>query len=133
MSINSVTISGHLTRSADLKATKGGTAISNFAIAVNERVKNAQTGQWEDYANFVDCVLFGARAEALNQYLTKGTKVFVNGHLKYSSWEKDGSRKSRLQVIVDNIDIASTRRSESPQPAQAQYEPIELADEDMPF
>ncbi len=135
MSINKVAISGHLTRPADLKATRGGTAVSEFAIAVNERVLNQQTNQWEDRPNYVDCCLFGGRAEALNQYLTKGTKVFIDGHLRYSSWEKDGARRSRLQVIVDNIDLAGNgKQSAGAQPVQQEtYVDVEMANEDIPF
>lgn len=107
MSINSVAISGNLTRSVELRMTQGGTAIGRFGVAVNERRKS-QSGEWEDYANFVDCVIFGKRAESLEQYLTKGLKVAIKGHLHYSSWQvDDGSKRSKLEVVVDDIDLMS--------------------------
>lgn len=113
MSVNSVTISGNLTRSIELRMTQGGTAIGRFGIAVNERRKN-QSGEWEDYANFVDCVLFGKRAESLEQYLTKGVKVAIKGRLHYSSWEaQDGGKRSKLEVVVDDIDLMSARQDGS--------------------
>ena len=107
MSINRVNISGNLTRDAELRATPGGTQVLGFGVAVNERRKNPQTGEWEDYPNFVDCTMFGARAEALSRYLTKGSKVAIEGKLRYSSWEGDGQRRSKLEVIVDEIEFMS--------------------------
>ena len=64
MSINRVNITGNLTRDPELRATAGGTQVLSFGVAVNDRRRNAQTGEWEDYPNFVDCTMFGTRAEA---------------------------------------------------------------------
>ena len=110
MSINRVNISGNLTRDPDLRATPGGTQVLGFGVAVNDRRRNQQTGEWEDYPNFVDCTMFGNRAEAVSRYLSKGTKVAIEGKLRYSSWEKDGQRRSKLEVIVDEIELMSSRR-----------------------
>ena len=107
MSINRVNISGNLTRDPELRATAGGTQVLSFGVAVNDRRKNPQTGDWEDYPNFVDCTMFGTRAEAVSRYLSKGTKVAIEGKLRYSSWERDGQRRSRLEVIVDEIEFMS--------------------------
>ena len=115
MSINRVCISRNLTRDPELRSTAGGTSVMGFGVAVNERRKNAQTGEWEDYPNFVDCTLFGKRAEALEQYLSKGTKVAVEGRLRYSSWEKDGQRRSKLGVIVEEVELMSRRDGEQHQ------------------
>ena len=107
MSINRVNISGNLTRDPELRATAGGTQVLSFGVAVNDRRKNPQTGDWEDYPNFVDCTMFGTRAEAVSRYLSKGTKVAIEGKLRYSSWERDGQRRSKLEVIVDEIELMS--------------------------
>jgi single-strand DNA-binding protein len=107
MSINRVNISGNLTRDSELRQTQSGTAVLSFGVAVNDRRRNPQSGEWEDYANFVDCVMFGTRAEAISRYLTKGTKVAIEGKLRYSSWERDGQRRSKLEVIVDEIEFMS--------------------------
>ena len=66
MSINRVIISGNLTRDPELRRTQSGMAIMSFGVAVNDRRRNQQTGEWEDYANFVDCTMFGNRAESLS-------------------------------------------------------------------
>ena len=119
MSINRVSISGNLTRDADIKVTQSGMAIVSFGVAVNDRRKNNQTGEWEDYANFVDCTMFGTRAEKLQPYLEKGVKVALDGKLRWSQWEKDGQKRSKLEVVVDEIDLMSrgaTRGQEQQQP-----------------
>ena len=100
MSINRVNISGNLTRDPELRATQGGMQVLGFGVAVNDRRRNQQTGEWEDYPNFVDCTMFGNRAEAVSRYLSKGTKVAIEGKLRYSSWEKDGQRRSKLEVML---------------------------------
>ena len=97
MSINRVNISGNLTRDPELRMTGGGTQILSFGVAVNDRRRNPQSGEWEDVPNFVDCVVFGARAEPLSRFLSKGSKVAVEGKLRYSSWEtKDGQKWGRV-------------------------------------
>lgn len=139
MSINRVCISGNLTRDPEIRSTAGGTSVMGFGVAVNERRKNAQTGEWEDYPNFVDCTLFGRRAEALERYLSKGSKVAIEGKLRWSQWESDGGKRSKLEVVVDEIELMSSREdggggrpygsARPPQkPAQA-----DLYDEDIPF
>ena len=112
MSINRVNISGNLTRDPEMRATQGGSQVLGFGVAVNDRRKNPQTGEWEDVPNFVDCTVFGNRAEALSRILTKGMKVAVEGKLRYSSWERDGQRRSKLEVIVDEIEFMSARGSD---------------------
>ena len=97
MSINRVNITGTLTRDPELRATAGGTQVLSFGVAVNDRRRNAQTGEWEDYPNFVDCTMFGTRAEAVSRFLAKGNKVAIEGKLRYSSWERDGQRRSKLE------------------------------------
>ena len=138
MSINRVCISGNLTSDPEIRSTAGGTSVMGFGVAVNERRKNAQTGEWEDYPNFVDCTMFGKRAEALERYLSKGSKVAIEGKLRWSQWESDGGKRSKLEVVVDEIELMSRRDDEGgrsygsarpPQkPAQA-----DIYDEDIPF
>lgn len=116
MGINRVNLSGNLTRDAELRATQSGMQILGFGVAVNDRRKNPATGEWEDYPNFVDCTMFGTRAEKLQPYLTKGMKVAVDGKLRYSSWEKDGQKRSKLEVIVDEIELLSQSGQQGRQP-----------------
>ena len=109
MSINKVLISGNLTRDAELRSTASGMPVLGFGVAVNDRRKNMQTGEWEDYPNFIDCTMFGARAQAVEKYLTKGLKVAVEGKLRWSQWERDGQKRSKIEVIVDELEFMSSR------------------------
>lgn len=135
MSLNVVCISGNLTRDPDLRTTAGGTPVLSLGIAVNDRRRNPQTGDWEDYPNFVDAILFGSRAEKLAQYLGKGTKVAIEGKLRYSSWEKDGQRRSKLEVIVDELEFMSKGQNGQKQysPAPSQQAAQEIYASDIPF
>lgn len=153
MSINRVNISGNLTRDPELRQTQGGTSILSFGVAVNDRRKNQQSGEWEDAPNFVDCIVFGSRAESLGKFIQKGSKVAIEGKLRYSSWEaKDGSKRSKLEVVVDEIEFMSqpkdqdgsasggsgnyaNQRQSTPQtPTQQPYSPsYQYYDETIPF
>lgn len=156
MSLNSVAISGNLTRDPELRQTPGGTSVLSFGVAVNERRKSA-SGEWEDVPNFVDCTMFGTRADALAKYLHKGTKVAVSGRLRYSSWERDGQKRSKLEVVADDIEFMSKRsqdgsgaqqsrgmgnktparqtasQNRSQMPTEPQQMQADLYDEDIPF
>ena len=99
MSINRVIISGNLTRDPELRSTASGLPVLGFGVAVNDRRKNQQTGEWEDYPNFIDCTMFGARAESLSRYLSKGTKVSIEGKLRWSQWEREGQKRSKIEAV----------------------------------
>lgn len=140
MSLNQVAISGNLTRDAEHRATSGGTSTLSFSVAVNDRRKNAQTGEWEDVPNFIDCVMFGRRADSLQPYLRKGVKVSVAGKLRWSSWkDRDtGKSRSKVEVIADELEFMTgrnenaARASESPQPTLP-VQDAGMYDEDIPF
>lgn len=113
MSINKVMITGNLTRDAELRTTPNGTAILNIGVAVNDRRRDPQTGEWRDFPNYVDCTMFGKRADGIARYLTKGTKVAIEGRLHYSQWQdrNTGQNRSKLDVTVDEIEFMSSRNS----------------------
>ena len=110
MSINRVIISGNITRDPELRRTANGTAVLGMGVAVNDRRRNSQTGEWEDVPNFIDCTMFGARAEGLYGRLRKSTKVCIEGKLRYSQWERDGVKRSKLEVIIDEIEFLSATK-----------------------
>ena len=136
MSINRVNITGNLTRDPELRSTAGGMTVLGFGVAVNDRRKNQQTGQWEDYPNFVDCTMFGNRAEALSRILRKGMKVAIEGKLRYSSWEdkNGGGRRSKLEVIPDEVELLSQNaNTQQPQQYAPQgYQPQAYAPQQAP-
>lgn len=123
MSINRVNISGNLTRDPELRQTQGGMAILSMGVAVNDRRRNQATGEWEEYPNFVDCVVFGNRCEFLHRNLRKGKKVHIEGKLRYSSWEKDGQKRSKLEVVVDDIDFELPPKQQTQQGYAPQQPP----------
>ena len=129
MSINSVAISGNLGRDAELRATKSGMQVLGFSVCVNTRVKRGDS--WEDKPNWVEVTIFGKRAEAVAKYLAKGTHVTIHGRLSQSTWEtKDGQKRSRLEVIADDIDFSGGARSDSAPAAEPEQD---YYDEDVPF
>lgn len=132
MSINHVSITGNLTREPGLRSTAGGTAVLSFGIAVNDRRKNA-SGQWEDVPNFFECVTFGNRATALSDILTKGMKVAIAGKLHYSSWEKDGQKHSKVDIIAQEIELMQNRKPQQQQDYQPPQQAQDVYDEYIPF
>lgn len=119
MSINKVFLSGNLTRDPELRATSGGDSVLEFGLAVNARVRDAG-GEWVDRPNFVDCTVWGRRADALAKILAKGMKVCVEGGIRYSSWEdrETGQRRSKLRVAVKELELMG-RGQQQPDAAQA--------------
>lgn len=112
--INRVMLSGNLTREPELRSTPGGMAVLQMGIAVNGRRKNGQTGQWEDVPNYFDLVMFGNRAQAVSQHLGKGSKVAVEGELRWRQWQaQDGSNRSKVEVVVNEIEFMSGGRQRS--------------------
>lgn len=101
--VNHVILIGRLTRDAELKYTSGGQAVCKFALAVNRRKKNGD--QWVEEANFFDVVLWGRAGEAINQYLTKGKQVAVEGELRQDRWEQDGQNRSKVEIMANNVQL----------------------------
>lgn len=141
MSINRVVLTGNLTRDAELKQTSGGMAIVKLRLAVNDRRKNAASGQWEDSPNYIDVVIFGSRGEALSRFLSKGKQIAVEGKLRWSEWESQaGEKRSKVEVVADDIELLGGRGdapagSSRPAPAaETGNEPADIPDgEDIPF
>ena len=127
MSINRVVISGNLTRDPDLRSTASGMPVLGFGVAVNDRRKNQQTGEWEDYPNFIDCTMFGARAQSVSRILSKGSKVAIEGKLRWSQWERDGQKRSKIEVIVDEIEFMTSRNDGAPRAAAPMAAPMAQA------
>ena len=101
--LNLVALSGRLVRESELRYTNGGMAICRFSLAVNRRTKKGDN--WEDEASFFDCSMFGKSAESVNQFLEKGKQVNVHGELRQNRWEQDGESRSRVEVIVNNLQL----------------------------
>ncbi|BCR20726.1 single-stranded DNA-binding protein [Borrelia miyamotoi] len=103
--INSLVLSGRLTRDSELTYTEMGMAILKFGLANNKKMK--KNNEWVDYVQFFDCVIFSKRAESLSVFLKKGKQVVVSGSLRYESWQdkNTGDKRSKCSVLVDNIQM----------------------------
>ena len=111
--MNVVALVGRLTRDSELRYTQGGMAIARFSIAVNRRKRTADN-RWEDEANFFDCAMFGKSAESLNQYLERGRQVSIIGELRQNRWEQDGQSRSKVEVVVNSLQLLSSPSGHEP-------------------
>lgn len=118
MAVNVVCLAGNLTRDAELKQTTNGNAVLTFTLAVNEPYKNPTTGTWDKRPNFFDCVMFGARAEKLATYIRKGAKLAIAGRLRYRTWEQDGAKRSKVEVVVEEVELMSRDHQQQTQQQQ---------------
>lgn len=132
MAINKATITGNITRDPELRQTQGGTSVLTIGVAVNDRRKNQQTGEWEDYPNFIDCTIFGNRATGVAPHLEKGMKVAIEGKLNQSRWQaEDGTNRSKIEIIVDEIEFMSRQQGQTAskpvqqQPQQLMQQPMQ--------
>ena len=141
MSINRVFITGNLTWDPEVRMV-GTQPLCKMGVAVNDRRKNNDTGEWEDYANFFNVIMWGARGEYWARNLTKGSRVAVSGRLRWSSWTtNEGDKRSKIEIIADDIeslgphgeatpsDATSADSPASPEPPV----PVEVLDEEIPF
>jgi len=143
MSINRVCISGNLTNDPELRSLPSGTAVLQMRMAVNDRRKNPQSGEWEDFPNYIDVVVWGARGESLSRFLSKGSKVFVEGKLRWHEWEdkETGKKRSKIEVVADDVEFGSARGESGGQggggnysaPASKSAPSPAIDTEDIPF
>lgn len=126
MSINKAIVAGNVCRDVDERATGTGVPVMEFGIAVNEYRKSSATGETEEYANFIDCTMFGERAGKLAKVVKKGMKVVVIGRLHQDRWEdrESGKSRSKVQIIVDDIELMQKRKAD---------DEAQLYDADIPF
>jgi single-strand DNA-binding protein len=109
-SVNRVTLVGNLTRDPQLKYLPSQTPVAEFGLAMNRRFKTA-TGEDREEVCFVDCSAFGRPAEIINQYCQKGKLIFIEGRLKFDTWEdkQGGGKRSKLSVVVENFQFLGAR------------------------
>ncbi|MBC8352163.1 MAG: single-stranded DNA-binding protein [Planctomycetes bacterium] len=111
-SFNRVVLMGNVTRDIELKYLQSGTAVTELGLAMNDRRKT-QSGEWVDEPVFVDVTLWGRTAEIASEYLSKGAPVFIEGRLKYDTWETDGQKRSKLRVVGERMQLIGPRGDKS--------------------
>src|SRR6267154_4164919 len=103
MYINKAMIFGNLTRDPELRALPSGMNVVNFSVATNRTFKD-RDGKKQEQTDFHNVVVFGRQADTVNQYLKKGSSVFVEGRMQTRSWDgKDGEKKYRTEVVADRV------------------------------
>ncbi len=107
-SFNQVTLMGNLTRDPELRTTPNGQSVCSFSLALNRSYKGAD-GEWKEATDFVDIVAWGPLGERVAQYLTKGRPALVSGRLQSSSWEKDGQKRSKVEVVAQDVTFLGGR------------------------
>lgn len=148
---NKVILLGNLTRDPELRTTPKGTSVCQFGLAVNRVYRTGDSGQTQEETTFIDLEAWGKQAEIISKYVSKGNPLFVEGRLKFDSWEsKEGEKRSKLKVIVENMQLmggrsggegnqssssdsyAPAQRSNSPS-SQSTPAPSDDIEEDVPF
>ena len=135
--MNSISLSGRLTKKPELKQTSTSKYVSDFTLAVNRGIKN-ENGEYE--VDFINCRCWNKTAENLYKYQNVGDFIIVNGNLRVDHYtDKDGKNRQNTYVMVENIEFTSKQRVEAqkePQTAQEKWDSgkdIELSEEELPF
>jgi single-strand DNA-binding protein len=107
-SVNQVILMGNLTRDPELRQTPNGHSVCSFSLALNRSYKDP-SGEWKESTDYVDCVAWSSLAERVSQYLSKGRRVLVQGRLQSRSWESEGQKRSKVEVLVDDVTFLDGR------------------------
>jgi single-strand DNA-binding protein len=110
--INSVVVTGNLTRDPELRHTPGGTPVCKLRIAVNTRRKSSD-GNWEDKPNYFDVTVWGAQGENCSTYLVKGRPVAISGRLEWREWEGEGGKRQAVEIIAETVQFLGSRDGSS--------------------
>src|SRR5438477_8796324 len=154
-SVNKVILIGNLGKDPEVKYTPQGTAVAKFTIATNERFKD-KAGEWQDRTEWHNLVAWARTAEIVGEYLKKGSKVYIEGSLRTSSWDdkQTNQKKYKTEIVVNDLVLLGGGRGEAgggggegfsasrgaanqfdqsapPEPEHAGATPI--TDEDIPF
>ncbi|ADV46445.1 single-stranded DNA-binding protein [Nitratifractor salsuginis] len=134
--MNTVIVLGTLTSDVDLRFSKSGNAIGKFSLAYNKKYK-ASSGQMEEKVSFFDCVAFGGRAETIQRYFQKGSRILIQGELEQQTWTtNDGGKRSRVVINILGFDFVD-RKSGGQSPRQPQTPPggqyADIPDDEIPY
>jgi single-strand DNA-binding protein len=152
---NKVVLMGNLTRDPELRSIPSGQQVASFSLAVNRTWKNAN-GEQQEAVDYIDCNAWGKPAEIITQYMTKGSAILVSGRLQQRTWEQEGQKRSKVEVVVEDFNFvggngdggqsggsrsantstsssstAPAKKEEAPAPDDLGNEPINL--DDIPF
>jgi single-strand DNA-binding protein len=138
-SLNQVFLMGNLTRDPELRQIPSGQSVCSFSLALNRSYKDA-SGEWQEATDYIDCVAWGPLAERVSQYLSKGRRCLVQGRIQSRSWEQDGQKRSKVEVLANDVtfldsrgagggDDSSSAASQTPAPATSKPKPSKKQDD----
>src|ERR1700729_4381078 len=107
-SLNQVFLMGNLTRDPELRQTPNGQNVTSFSLALNRAYKSAN-GEWQEATDYIDIVCWGPLAERVAQYLSKGRRALVQGRLQSRSWEQDGQKRNKVEVLANDVTFLDSR------------------------
>jgi single-strand DNA-binding protein len=107
-SLNQVTLMGNLTRDPELRQTPSGQNVCSFSLALNRSYKD-QAGEWQEATDYIDVVAWGPLGERVSQYLHKGSRTLVQGRLQSRSWEQEGQKRSKVEVLASDVTFLDGR------------------------
>lgn len=107
-SVNQVTLMGNLTRDPELRNTPSGQSVCSFSLALNRAYKD-QSGEWKEATDYIDIVAWGPLGERVAQYLSKGRRALVQGRLQSRSWEQDGQKRNKVEVLAADVTFLDSR------------------------
>ena len=111
--MNKVALLGTITRDVEIKYTQSGTCIASFGVAYNEKRKDA-SGNYNDVSHFFDVTAFGKRAETVNQYFRKGSRILIDGSLDFQQWtDQSGQKRSKVSIKLNDFDFIDKRDNQS--------------------
>src|SRR5665213_2188082 len=109
-SVNQVILMGNLTRDPELRQTPNGQSVCSFSLALNRSYKDA-SGEWKEATDYIDVVAWAGLGERVAQYLTKGRRCLVQGRVQSRSWEQDGQKRSKVEVLANDVTFLDSRGS----------------------
>jgi single-strand DNA-binding protein len=131
VTFNRVILAGNLVRDPETRFLPSGVAVTSFSIAVNRRYKS--NNEVKEEVSFFDVSVFGKTGENCAEYLSKGRPVLVEGRLRQRSWEADGVKRSKIEVVADNVQFLGAPRGAAAEPSAPSAPAPESQDDDIPF
>lgn len=126
MYLNKILIIGNLTRDPELKALPSGMKVTSFSVATNRTWKD-QNGQKQEQVEFHNIVCFGKQAEVISQWMKKGSQIYVEGRLQTRTWEKDGQKNYRTEIVVETFQFGAKSNGTRP---ETQHDPEDLKEQE---
>lgn len=111
-SLNQITLMGNLTRDPELRQTPSGQQVCSFSLALNRAYKD-NSGEWQEATDYIDVVAWGPLGERVNQYLSRGRRALVQGRIQSRSWEQDGQKRNKVEVLANDVTFLDRAEGDS--------------------